>query len=177
MEFKDLVPLRILILIMILVTRVADTGFGAQSGAPSQWSRTHSLSQCLVVIGCDGVHSAVAQWLGLSKTMKAGRSAVRGLSLYPEGHGFKMQVRQFIKGGVQLDIPISPELILKDVTTNLAKDFPLEFLAVTKNTDLSTLTWAILIFRAPWDIALGQAHSGNVIVAGDAMHPMTPEIK
>lgn len=75
-----------------------------------------------------------------------------------------------------MDIPNSPELILKDVQTNLAKDFPLEFLAVTKNTDLSTLTRAIIVFRAPWDIALGQAHSGNITVAGDAMHPMTPEI-
>lgn len=41
---------------------------------------------------------------------------------------------------------------------------------------MSTLTWAPLVFRAPWSIALGHAHSANVTVAGDAMHPMTPEI-
>ncbi|XP_078158879.1 monooxygenase 2-like [Carex rostrata] len=65
-----------------------------------------------VVIGCDGVHSAVAHWLGLSKTMKAGRSAVRGLSSYPEGHGFKMQVRQFIKGGVRAGfIPLNSKCV------------------------------------------------------------------
>lgn len=73
-------------------------------------------------------------------------------------------------------MPTSPELILEEVTTKLANDFPSDFLTVAKNTDLSTLTWAPLIFRAPWSIALGQAYSTNITVAGDAMHPMTPEI-
>jgi 2-polyprenyl-6-methoxyphenol hydroxylase-like FAD-dependent oxidoreductase len=73
-------------------------------------------------------------------------------------------------------MPTSPELILKEVTTNIAKGFPLDFLTVAKNTDLSTLTWAPLVFRSPWSIALGRAHNTNVTVAGDAMHPMTPEI-
>ncbi|KAJ0974541.1 hypothetical protein J5N97_016506 [Dioscorea zingiberensis] len=62
-----------------------------------------------VVIGCDGVHSMVARWLGLSAPISSGRSAVRGLSLYPEGHGLKKQHNQYfmgngIKGGF---VPIS----------------------------------------------------------------------
>lgn len=42
-----------------------------------------------VLIGCDGVHSVVSQWLGLSEPASSGRSAVRGLAMYPDGHGLK----------------------------------------------------------------------------------------
>ena len=42
--------------------------------------------------------------------------------------------------------------------------------------DLSSLAWAPLRFRAPWNVALGRAQDGNVTVAGDAMHPMTPDL-
>ncbi|KAF8011892.1 hypothetical protein BT93_I0123 [Corymbia citriodora subsp. variegata] len=40
------------------------------------------------VIGCDGVHSVVARWLGLRSPVYSGRLAVRGLSVFPEGHRF-----------------------------------------------------------------------------------------
>lgn len=67
-------------------------------------------------------------------------------------------------------------MILKEITDNLAKGFPSEFLTVAKRTDLSTLAWAPLRFRVPWNVALGRVQDGNVTVSGDAMHPMTPDI-
>ncbi|KAJ4966982.1 hypothetical protein NE237_018831 [Protea cynaroides] len=54
-----------------------------------------------VLIGCDGVHSAVAKWLGLKAPIHSGRSAVRGLTVFPQGHGFKQESQQFIKPGLR----------------------------------------------------------------------------
>jgi len=33
-----------------------------------------------------------------------------------------------------------------------------------------------LMFRPPWGIIFGKLSKGNVTVAGDAMHPMTPDL-
>uniref|UniRef100_R7WFC3 FAD-binding domain-containing protein n=1 Tax=Aegilops tauschii TaxID=37682 RepID=R7WFC3_AEGTA len=61
-----------------------------------------------VVIGCDGVHSVVARWLGLSEPVTCGRSAVRGLAVYPDGHGMKRELRQFLSAGLRASmVPIS----------------------------------------------------------------------
>jgi 2-polyprenyl-6-methoxyphenol hydroxylase-like FAD-dependent oxidoreductase len=48
-----------------------------------------------VLIGCDGLHSIVARWLGLAEPVYSGRSAVRGLAGFPQGHGFKQEVQRF----------------------------------------------------------------------------------
>ncbi|KAL3564761.1 hypothetical protein D5086_032807 [Populus alba] len=67
-----------------------------------------------VLIGCDGVHSVVARWLGLAELVHSGRSA-----------------------------------------------------------------GTLLVFsqsRPPWGIIFGKLSKGNVTVAGDAMHPMTPDL-
>ncbi|KAJ6817297.1 uncharacterized protein M6B38_412135 [Iris pallida] len=49
-----------------------------------------------VLIGCDGVQSVVAQWLGLAAPIDSGRAAVRGLSVYKEGHGLENEPQQFL---------------------------------------------------------------------------------
>lgn len=59
---------------------------------------------------------------------------------------------------------------------NLAKDFPKDYLKVVGHSDLSNLTVAPLMLRVPWDVLLGQTHNGKVTVAGDAFHPMTPDL-
>ncbi|XP_031264230.1 monooxygenase 2-like [Pistacia vera] len=48
-----------------------------------------------VLIGCGGVHSMVAQWLGLGAAVSAGRSAVRDLSVFLEGHG-SLKFQQYV---------------------------------------------------------------------------------
>ena len=52
-----------------------------------------------VLIGCDGINSVVAKWLGLAKPSYSGRSAARGLAHYPDGHGFDPKFLQFIGNG------------------------------------------------------------------------------
>ncbi|KAI6699747.1 hypothetical protein NL676_014071 [Syzygium grande] len=152
-----------------------------------------------VVIGCDGAHSRIARWLGLSSPVDSGRSAIRGLAVYSQGHGLNHEFQQFVDvskraGFVPLndkeiywfflckappkgaDIGGDPNLLLREVVDDLAKDFPPLYLDVVGHSDLSTLTWAPLIFRYPWDIVLGNLTSANITVAGDAMHPMTPDL-
>ena len=54
-----------------------------------------------VLIGCDGVHSFVARKLGLAEPVKSGRSAVRGMAVFPEGHGMGDEVQQFVDVGIR----------------------------------------------------------------------------
>uniref|UniRef100_A0A2N9HJC5 FAD-binding domain-containing protein n=1 Tax=Fagus sylvatica TaxID=28930 RepID=A0A2N9HJC5_FAGSY len=151
------------------------------------------------LVGCDGVHSVVARWLGLTPPVQSGRWAVRGLAIFPEGHGLNHEAQQFVTIGKRagfislndkelywfLTIKFSskgeemahdPELIKRQVTENFAKEFPELYLNIVQHSDLSTVSWAPLIFRFPWDMILGNVSKGNITVAGDAMHPMTPDL-
>ncbi|KAL3721546.1 hypothetical protein ACJRO7_033960 [Eucalyptus globulus] len=172
----------------------------------------HGLSICIVtldngtiikskvVIGCDGIHSIVARWLGLRPPVSSGRLGVRGLSVFPKGHGFDHSdaLQQFVDVGRRaafftlndkevywffgatcpkdMEKEADPEMIQREVMEDLAKDFPPLFLDIVKHSDLSSLTWAPLMFRYPWDILLGNLARSNITVAGDAMHPMTPDL-
>ncbi|GAV87586.1 LOW QUALITY PROTEIN: FAD_binding_3 domain-containing protein, partial [Cephalotus follicularis] len=51
-----------------------------------------------VLIGCDEVHAVVAHWLGIAPAVHSGRSAVRGFSVFPQGHGMQ-EVQQFVDLG------------------------------------------------------------------------------
>ncbi|KAH7671245.1 Kynurenine 3-monooxygenase and related flavoprotein monooxygenases protein [Dioscorea alata] len=158
-----------------------------------------SVIKTKALIGCDGVHSVVAQWLGLSAPVESGRSAVRGLAVFPAAHGFKHEVHQFVGNGVRAglvpmndtevywflsgsltikdeEIKRNPEMIKREVLEQWAKDFPSDFVNVVQHSEVSTITWAPLMFRVPWDVLFGKTHSGAVTVAGDAFHPMTPDL-
>ncbi|KAK2996636.1 hypothetical protein RJ639_025048, partial [Escallonia herrerae] len=152
-----------------------------------------------VVVGCDGVHSVVARWLGLGSTVNYGRSVVRGLAVYPQGHGLNQEVQQFVDVGKRAGfVPLSDkelywylthtskpqagemegdaEAVLREVTENFAKGFPPKYLDVVKHSDPSSLAWGPVTFRLPWDVLFRNACKGNITVAGDAMHPMTPDL-
>lgn len=152
-----------------------------------------------VVIGCDGVHSVVAEWLGLSEPASSGRSCVRGLSVFPDGHNLKKELRQFLSEGLRAGmVPISdtdvywflvnntigaekeagadPVKILREVTDNLGRNMPAEYLDVVRHSDHGNLSWAPLLYRPPWAILRGPAARGPITVAGDAFHPMTPDM-
>ncbi|XP_050204692.1 monooxygenase 2-like [Mercurialis annua] len=156
-----------------------------------------SIIKTKVLIGCDGVNSVVAKWLGLSAPFDSGRSAVRGLSFFPQGHGFNQQeVRQFVDVGKRAgfiplndkeiywfltstqtkDMPKNPKEIQQQLIEKYAQNFPSTYLDVVRNADLSTLTWAPLLLRNPLNVIMGNLNKGNVTVAGDAMHPMTPDL-
>ncbi|KAM0842661.1 hypothetical protein ACQ4PT_058234 [Festuca glaucescens] len=152
-----------------------------------------------VLIGCDGVHSVVARWLGLSKPVTSGRSAVRGLAVYPDGHGLRKEVRQFLSEGLRAAmVPINdtevywflvnntvaaqkeartdPMKILREVTDNLGSHMPPEYLDVVRHSSHDSVSWVPLLYRSPWSILTGRAARGPVTVAGDAFHPMTPDL-
>ncbi|CAN6302243.1 unnamed protein product [Urochloa humidicola] len=58
-----------------------------------------SVLRTKVLIGCDGINSVVAKWLGLAKPSYSGRSAARGFAHYPDGHGFEPKFLQFVGDG------------------------------------------------------------------------------
>ncbi|CAI0442205.1 unnamed protein product [Linum tenue] len=148
-----------------------------------------------VLIGCDGLHSMVAQWLGLSAPIHSGRSAARGLAVYPQGHELGSNVQQFVDIGKRAGIvrlndtevfwfitcegdyrTYDPNTIQDEVLNHHASNFPSAFLDVVRHSDLSSLSWAPLMMRNPWNIIVGNVSSGNVTVVGDAFHPMTPDL-
>ncbi|KAJ9703942.1 hypothetical protein PVL29_005288 [Vitis rotundifolia] len=151
-----------------------------------------------VLIGCDGVNSFVARKLGLTQPVNSGRSALVALAVFPEGHGVREDVLQFVDVGKRAGIvPLNdkeiywfltfntpkgeaitrdPEQIQKEVIENYAKDFPPIYAEVVRHCDLSTLNLAPLRLRLPWDVIFGNVSKGNMTVAGDAMHPMTPDL-
>ncbi|CAL1373972.1 unnamed protein product [Linum trigynum] len=148
-----------------------------------------------VLIGCDGLHSVVAEWLGLWAPIHSGRSAARGLSVFPQGHGLGSSVQQFLDVGKRAGVvPLNdnevywfitcqgdhktydPITIQKEVVEHHASNFPSIYLDVVRHSDLSSLSWAPLMLRNPWNIIVGNVSRGNVTVAGDAMHPMTPDL-
>ena len=58
-----------------------------------------TLIKSKVLIGCDGLHSIVARWLGLAEPVHSGRSAVRGLAIFPQGYGSKQEAQLFVDEG------------------------------------------------------------------------------
>lgn len=161
------------------------------------WDLECYLNYCTqALVGCDGVNSVVAKWLGLSAPVHSGRAAVRGLAVFPQGHGFKQEVTQFADVGKRAGfVPLThkdlywfltclegenmardPLLIRKQVIEKYAENFPQEYLDVVRHADLSNLTWAPLMFRHPWNVIFGNLSKGNITVAGDAMHPMTSDL-
>ncbi|KAF3440515.1 hypothetical protein FNV43_RR18799 [Rhamnella rubrinervis] len=152
-----------------------------------------------VLIGCDGVHSVVGRWLGLSEVVDSGRVAVRVLSVYPEGHGLKTDNQQFVTSGIRAgfiplddkhiywylicpapskgtELETDPKETQREILENHAKNLPKKFKDVVERSDFSTLSWAPLKFRYPWQVMFGNLNKENVAVAGDAMHPMTPDL-
>ncbi|CAN6302245.1 unnamed protein product [Urochloa humidicola] len=58
-----------------------------------------SVLRAKVLIGCDGINSVVAKWLGLVEPSYTGRMAARGLASFPDGHGLEPKFVQFIGRG------------------------------------------------------------------------------
>ncbi|XP_052149217.1 monooxygenase 2-like isoform X2 [Oryza glaberrima] len=150
-----------------------------------------------VVIGCDGVNSVVAKWLGLAKPSYSGRLATRGLACYPGGHGFDPKFKMFFGHGFRLGvIPCndtdvywfftwSPsehddDALAKKKQFVLTKlrsaEIPAEVMEVVERSEAKDVLTAPLRFRPPLSLLLASISKGNVCVAGDALHPMTPDL-
>ncbi|KAK2974889.1 hypothetical protein RJ640_020804 [Escallonia rubra] len=153
-----------------------------------------------VLIGCDGINSSVANWLGLQKPVFAGRSAIRGLAEFPDGHGFEPKFSVYFGGGFRFgfipcdakglywfctytpsafkydeDMEKSPVKMKQFVLNNIGK-LPQEVSDVVEKTELDSISCAQMKFRLPWNVLRGDIIRDNVCVAGDALHPMTPDL-
>lgn len=62
-----------------------------------------------VVIGCDGIRSSVAKWMGFSEPKYVGYCAFRGLGDYPDGQPFGPRVNYIYGRGIRAGyVPVSP---------------------------------------------------------------------
>ncbi|XP_077231189.1 monooxygenase 2-like isoform X6 [Tasmannia lanceolata] len=151
-----------------------------------------------VLIGCDGVNSVVGKWLGLQKPAFAGRWSVRGLTEFPDGHGFRPEFLQYFGDGIRSGfLPCdentiywfftyspSPENKGKEESASEMKEYvlsklgnvPQEVASVVEKSKLDAVIASPLRFRWPWHLLWGDICKGNVCVAGDALHPMTPDL-
>ncbi|RVW96649.1 Monooxygenase 3 [Vitis vinifera] len=48
--------------------------------------------------------------------------------------------------------------------------------AVVESTEMDSISLAQMRFRYPWELLWGNISKDNVCVAGDALHPMTPDL-
>lgn len=153
-----------------------------------------------VLIGCDGINSVVAKWLGLAKVLDSGRRATRGHARYPDGHGFQPKFMQFsgngfraglvpcgdtdvywfltwspsIPAGKEEDVDESPAEMKEFVLAKLRSiKAPAEVLEAVERSEMNDVLVAPLRYRPPLSLLFGSISKGNVCVAGDALHPTT----
>ncbi|RZC46511.1 hypothetical protein C5167_039451 [Papaver somniferum] len=147
-----------------------------------------SVVKTKVLIGCDGVNSIVAKWLGLQEPLSAGRSATRGHVVFKEseGHSFDPTFLQFFGDGCRAGLlPLNkstgeaieedPAEIKQYIVKKLGKA-PKQVIDAIEKTHNESIASSPLRFRSPLNILFGNISKENVCVAGDALHPMTPDI-
>ncbi|GMY05408.1 monooxygenase 2-like [Fagus crenata] len=151
-----------------------------------------------VLIGCDGVNSGVARWLGFKKPASTGRFSIRGFADFKDSHGFEPKSMQFFGNGVRFGfVPCddntvywfftstpsnqekerehSPAKMKHFVLSKLGK-VPDQIRAVIEKTEQDSFIPYPIRYRYPWELLWANKSKGNVCVAGDALHAMTPEI-
>ncbi|XP_030943137.1 monooxygenase 2-like isoform X2 [Quercus lobata] len=146
------------------------------------------------LIGCDGVNSVVAKWLGFKAPAFTRRAAIRGWINFKSNHGFEPKLLQFMGIGFrsgflpnddtsiywfftsnEKDMEDDPAKLKQFALSKLA-NVPGEIKAIVENTELEYIMLSPLRYRHPWDLIWGNISKGNVCVLGDAFHPMTPDI-
>ncbi|KAK3193543.1 hypothetical protein Dsin_024853 [Dipteronia sinensis] len=65
---------------------------------------------------------------------------------------------------------------MKQFVVSKCHDLPDRIKAVIENTLLDSIISSPLRYRRQWEVLWGNISKGNVCVAGDALHPMTPDI-
>jgi 2-polyprenyl-6-methoxyphenol hydroxylase-like FAD-dependent oxidoreductase len=154
-----------------------------------------------IVIGCDGVNSVVAEWMGLEAAKPLGRVAFRGMAKRPQhydaiekmmvqiwGEGVRAglipcadnQVYWFITRKSQpedADLYLDSESLRRSALETV-RDFPEPIGELIKSSSADTLSIADIKLRWiwPWEWDRKAKGKGSVTVVGDALHPMTPDL-
>ncbi|KAK7367735.1 hypothetical protein VNO80_09753 [Phaseolus coccineus] len=149
------------------------------------------------VIGCDGIRSPIAKWMGFPEPKYVGHCAFRGLASYSDGQPFGPRVNYIYGRGLRAGfVPVSPtkvywficfnspspgpkitdSLVLKNQAKELVKDWPSELLNIVDSTPDDTVIKTPLVDRWLWPAISPGASAGRVVVVGDAWHPMSPNL-
>ncbi|PON89965.1 FAD/NAD(P)-binding domain containing protein [Trema orientale] len=157
-----------------------------------------------VLIGCDGVNSVVAKWLGFKRPAFTERSAIRAFAEFEDDNGFESKELWFIRNGYRSafipcgdddktvywflhwvpsmkgrteksDIKENPS-IMKQIALRKLNEIPDKVKAIIEITEVDNIAFTTIRYRLPWDLIRGKISKGNVCVASDAFHPMTPYI-
>ncbi|PSR93471.1 FAD-dependent urate hydroxylase [Actinidia chinensis var. chinensis] len=150
-----------------------------------------------IVIGCDGIRSPVAKWMGHSEPNYVGHCAFRGLGVYPDGQPYEPRVNYIYGRGVRAGfVPVSPTKVywficfnssspgpkiidpseLKKQAIELVRNWPSELLKIIDHTPDDTIIRSSLVDRWLWPAVSPPASAGKVVLVGDAWHPMTPNL-
>ncbi|XP_065857113.1 monooxygenase 2 isoform X1 [Euphorbia lathyris] len=150
-----------------------------------------------IVIGCDGIGSRVAKWMGFSEPKYAGHCAFRGLGFYPNGQPFEPRVNYVYGRGIRAGyVPVSSTKVywficfnsqspgpkmtdpseLKNQAKELVTNWPSELLNLIEATPDDTVSKTPLGDRWLWPGVSPPASTGRVVLVGDAWHPMTPNL-
>ncbi|MCO5591580.1 hypothetical protein L7F22_045567 [Adiantum nelumboides] len=156
-----------------------------------------STLQAKVIVGCDGIGSVVAKDLGHKEAHYAGYIGIRGVAMFlKERHTFPSVLRQVVGHGVRMGcIPLDSNRVYwflvfnhpsdkKLVDPNLVKEealrlvhgWPEAVVDLVRRSPVETLSRAAISDRWMWPWSSSKLHESGVTIAGDAMHPVTPNL-
>ncbi|XP_020518965.1 zeaxanthin epoxidase, chloroplastic isoform X1 [Amborella trichopoda] len=150
-----------------------------------------------VVLGCDGVNSAVAKSLGLRTPNFDSFAGIRGFTSYSgKGHCIGNQIIRLKNDGIVVGrLPVDHNLVhwfisrawvpqdceiskepklIKEAALGAISKFPDEITEMVKSCDQSCLSLTQYRPRPPWELLVRTLHKHSVTLAGDAMHAMGP---
>ncbi|KAG4918640.1 hypothetical protein GLYMA_20G107200v4 [Glycine max] len=151
-----------------------------------------------VLIGCDGINSVVAKWLGFKEASFTGRYVIRGYKKVMDNHGLEPKFMHYFGKGFRSGVmpcddktvywfltwtPTSEEKELannpskmKQLVLRKVEKMPSNIKTFIEKTDPKDILTSPLRYRHQWELMLGNISKGNVCVVGDAFHPMAPDL-